>query len=81
MLKTRGGLINMYEQFKLRWMHYYHYNIGWCRQGQAIMNVLEEFGYGLYLQLRGTEKDCYYDDSKIRIVLEEAKKWFNGEEK
>ena len=69
----------MYDEFKLRWMHYYHYNIAWCRQGQAIMNTLEEFGYGLYLKLTGTENDCYYDDNKVAIVIEKAKEWFGDE--
>jgi len=68
----------MYEEFKMKWQHYYLYNKEWCRQGQAIMNTLKEFGYGLYLQIKGTENDCYYNDNKIAIVIEKAKEWFGN---
>lgn len=35
------------------------------REGQCLMNALFEVNRILYIQITGTEADCFYDDKKI----------------
>jgi hypothetical protein len=40
------------------------------RRGQSLMNVLHGVWPEKYQQITGTDRDCYYDDNKIKTTIE-----------
>ena len=48
-------------------------NFNW-RYGQSLMNVLYTTWPEKYNELITNSNDCYYDENKISIVLDELKK-------
>jgi hypothetical protein len=47
------------------------------RHGQTVMNLLYEFWPEKYTDVKGTDLDCFYDESKTEPLLESLKKEWN----
>ena len=66
----------IYERFEFFKRQYLREN---CRLGQAIFNAVFDIDPEIADQLRGTDKDCFYFDSRIddfmKVVYE---RWANS---
>lgn len=52
------------EWVKLTRIFVRYYNQG-LRPGQSYMNALNDINPDLYVEITGTDADCFYDDNKL----------------
>jgi len=57
---------NKFELFNKLYIDYITYNM---RKGQATFNAVHTIDSEIANELRGTELDCFYDDSKIGVFM------------
>ena len=58
-----------FEQFVQQADIFYNYNHPHMRYGQSVMNVLYQIRPDLYEKTKGTDFDCFYDDSTVALTL------------
>lgn len=44
------------------------------RYGQSLMNVLFEVWPDKYMEITGTDDDCFYDDATVSLTLDKLEK-------
>ena len=45
----------------------------YLRYGQILMNILSEFDPEMYKNIIGTEYDCFYDNTKVDLLLDKLR--------
>jgi hypothetical protein len=58
-----------FEQFVQQADIFYNDNQPHMRYGQSVMNMLYQSRPDLYEKIKGTDFDCFYDDSTVPLTL------------
>jgi hypothetical protein len=58
-----------FEEFVQKVDVFYHVNQPHMRYGQSIMNMLYQSRPDLYETIKGTDFDCFYDNSTVAFTL------------
>ena len=70
MLKMKASLI--FDLIKIKEKILYYINIENLRKGQSLFNAVYAIRPDIADSLRGTDKDCFYNDEKINDFMEEV---------